>query len=92
MKNFYFKIMKQHNMKIISSIVLFLYSFLALAGNDGYKRNYSIDVLNYKFSISVNDTNNVISGHSEITLHFNGTLKNLKLDLTNKRTDGKGIN
>ena len=83
--------MKQHNMKIISSIVLFLYSFLTVASNDGYKRNYSIDILNYNFSISVNDTNNIISGHGEITLQFIGTIKSLTFDLMNKRTDGKGM-
>jgi len=78
-------------MKIISSIVLFLYSFLTVASNDGYKRNYSIDILNYNFSISVNDTNNIISGHGEITLQFIGTIKSLTFDLMNKRTDGKGM-
>ncbi len=88
---FYFKIMKQHNMKIISSIVLFLYSFIAAEGNDGYKRNYSVDILNYNFSISVNDTNNIISGHSEITLLFTRPTKTLILDLKNKGTDGKGM-
>jgi aminopeptidase N len=89
--NFYFKIMKQHNMKIISSAVLLLYSFFTLEASDGYKRNYSIDILNYNFSISVNDTNNIISGHSEIAIHFIGTIKSLNFDLMNKRSDGKGM-
>jgi aminopeptidase N len=89
--NFYLEIMKQHNMKIISSIVFFLYSFITVEGNDGYKRNYSVDILNYNFSISVNDTNNIILGHSEITLHFVGAIKTLAFDLKNKSIDGRGM-
>ena len=84
--------MKQHNMKIISSIVIFLYSFITVEGNDGYKRNHAVDILNYNFSISVNDTNNIISGHGEITIHFIGAIKTLALDLKNRSADGKGMN
>jgi aminopeptidase N len=83
--------MKQHNVKIISSIVLFLYIFSSATGNDGYKRNHSIDILNYSFSISVNDTNNTILGRSEITIHFINAIKTLSFDLMSKRTDGKGM-
>ncbi len=83
--------MKQHNMKIISSIVLFLYFFITVEGNDGYKRNHAVDILNYNFSISVNDTNNIISGHGEITIHFIAAIKTLSFDLKNKSADGKGM-
>jgi aminopeptidase N len=83
--------MKQHNMKLIPSVVFFLSFIFSAYANDGYKRNPSIDILNYSFSISVNDTNNIIYGHSEITLQFIETTKTLAFDLKNKGIDNKGM-
>ena len=85
------KIMKQHNMRIVSSIVLFLSVVLTVSADDGYKRNHSIDILNYSFSISVNDTNNIIYGHTEITLQFTAAINTLAFDLKNKGANGRGM-
>ena len=85
------KIMKQHNMRILSSIVLFLSVVLTVSADDGYKRNHSIDILNYNFSISVNDTNNIIYGHTEITLQFTAAINTLAFDLKNKGANGRGM-
>jgi aminopeptidase N len=83
--------MKQQYIKIISSTVFFLFYFFTVDGNDGYKRNYSIDILNYSFSVSVSDTNNIIYGHSEITVHFLQSISTLTFDLKNKNNSGKGM-
>lgn len=66
-------------------------SILTVAGNDGYKRNLSTDIIHYDFSVSVSDTSNVIYGHAEISVSFTGISDSLILDLRNKSNDGKGM-
>ncbi len=81
-----------HNMKVrLLFLVIFFLSCFRVTGNDGYKRNPSIDIINYSFSISLSDTNNIIWGHSLITVKFNGPVKSIVFDLKNKGTDGKGM-
>lgn len=78
-------------MKIVLNISIFLMTWVALAGKDGYKRNPFIDVIHYGFSISINDTNNIIYGRAEIDVNFIGPVKTLEFDLKNKGTEEKGM-
>lgn len=78
-------------MKVRLFLVIFFVSCLCASGNDGYKRNPSIDIINYSFSISLSDTNNVIYGHSVILLNFKGPVKIIVFDLKNSGNDGKGM-
>ncbi len=51
---------------------------------DVYKRNEKVDVLDYVFSLSLNDDNNEIFGESLITVDFKNGLKEFSLDLIAK--------
>lgn len=81
----------QHKMRIVSSIVILISVIRTVSADDGYKRNRCIDIINYNFSISVNDTNNIIYGHSLITLRFTGATNTVALDLKNKGANGRGM-
>ena len=78
-------------MKTFLSISFFFIFCFSITGIDSYKRNPKIDIIHYDFSISVNDTNNIIYGHSLITVNFKGTVNTLGFDLQNKGNDGKGM-
>ncbi len=69
----------------------FMMVWISLAGNDGYRRNNSVDVTNYEFSVSVSDTSNIIYGKTVVSLRFTGVVKTLEFDLKNVKPDGKGM-
>jgi aminopeptidase N len=78
-------------MKIMLPIYLFLLTCFTLTGKDGYKRNSSVDIIHYDFSISISDTSDVVYGQAEINVNFSGSVKTLEFDLKNLGTDGKGM-
>ena len=78
-------------MRILFSISFIILCCIAVGAKDGYTRNPSIDIIHYDFSISVNDTNNVIYGHSEITVRFINSVKTIWFDLKNNDVYGKGM-
>jgi aminopeptidase N len=78
-------------MKNILSISFLLFSFFTLSGNDGYKRNASADIIHYDFTISISDTNNIIYGHTAVTVNFIGSVNTIWFDLINKGPDEKGM-
>jgi aminopeptidase N len=69
------------NMKHIFYLAVLLLSWTSMAGKDGYKRNPSVDVIHYDFSISVSDTNNIIYGQAAISVNFTGSVNTLWFDL-----------
>jgi len=79
-------------MKKFFYLTAFLIICLNVAGKDGYKRNFNVDISHYEFSVSVNDTSNIIYGHAVISVNFTGPVKTFGLDLKNAGTDGKGMN
>lgn len=72
-------------------LVFFLFSCFYASGNDGYKRNPSIDIINYSFSLSLSDSSNVIYGHTLISVNFKGQVRSVVFDLKGKAADGKGM-
>jgi aminopeptidase N len=78
-------------MKIILSVSFFVLYCIGVGAKDGYTRNPSIDIIHYDFSISVSDTNNIIYGHTLITVDFTRSVSTFEFDLKNKGTDGKGM-
>ena len=78
-------------MKIIFYLSFFVLYCIGVGAKDGYKRNPNVDIIHYDFSISVSDTNNIIYGHTMITVDFTGSVNTLEFDLRNKGTDGKGM-
>jgi len=78
-------------MKIIFSVSFFVLYCIGVGAKDGYTRNPNVDIIHYDFSISVSDTNNIIYGHTMITVDFTGIVNTIEFDLKNKGTDGKGM-
>lgn len=78
-------------MKRVLTVLFFLFLFVSVYSDDGYKKNPFIDIQNYSFSISVSDTSNIIYGQSIITVDFKGPVNTILLDLISLRDDGKGM-
>ena len=78
-------------MKKLLTILLSLLSAQILAENGNARLNPDIDVKKYSFSLSLNDTTDVIYGHSTITLVVAGLSDSMRFDLRNMREDGKGM-
>jgi aminopeptidase N len=78
-------------MKIIWSVFLFLLSLFPLSGKDGYKRNSSVDIIHYDFSLSISDTSDIVYGQAVINVNFIGSIKTLEFDLKNHGIDGRGM-
>jgi aminopeptidase N len=53
--------------------------------------NPSIDVLHYRFLLSVSDSNDVVQGDAFVQLRFTKTSDQLYLDLVSLRSNGKGM-
>ncbi len=61
---------------------------------DTYPRNYSIDVLHYRFEVTLNDKNDEIIGKASISIQFKkSNIKQFRLDLMNltEQRKGKGM-
>ncbi|MGB8492706.1 MAG: M1 family metallopeptidase [Bacteroidales bacterium] len=78
-------------MKVILPVVLVFIAGFHVSGNDGYKRNPMIDIINYSFSVSLSDTSDIIYGNSSITIGFKGPVSSFDLDLMSPGLDGKGM-
>jgi len=53
--------------------------------------NPALDVQHYKFSLQLNDSNNIIKGEATISIKSKQNINEVILDLVNKRSDGKGM-
>src|SRR6266487_1953584 len=53
--------------------------------------NPALDVQHYRFAIQLNDSNNIIKAEAQITIKFLQDVNEVKLDLVQKKTSGKGM-
>src|SRR4051794_23851631 len=53
--------------------------------------NPALDVQHYCFAIQLNDSNNIIKAEAQIGIKFLQDVNDVKLDLVQKRPDGKGM-
>src|SRR5215208_5054986 len=74
------------NKKLFVLTLLAIFSFRLFA-----QLNPALDVQHYLFSIQLNDSNNIIKAEAQITIKFLQDVNEVKLDLVEKRTDGKGM-
>jgi len=51
----------------------------------------TIDVQHYRFSLTLNDSNNIIKGEAIVTIKFLQDVGTVKLDLVQQKPDGKGM-
>ena len=80
--------------KIMRTFFTFILSLVALgtaSSHDQYRRLPFADVIHYEFMVTVNDTNNIIVGHSVITVRFTGAADTMFFDLKNSGPDKKGM-
>lgn len=76
-----------------NSVVFILIVILgiSLKASDGYKRNLSVDILNYTFRINISDSSDIIYGEARIQLRFKSGVSTIDLDLKNLNPEGKGM-
>lgn len=78
-------------MKKVLLLIILISRLTVVSADDGYQRNPGIDVLNYTFRISINDTSDLINGEAVITFIFKDLPSVLEFDFKNKGPDGKGM-
>ncbi len=66
-------------------IILLLPAFLNSSGQVVYEVNKAADVLNYTFTLTLNDSSDVIQGKSEVTVNFSEVPDSFVLDLIGKK-------
>src|SRR5690348_6120990 len=74
------------NKKLLVLTLLTLFSFRLFA-----QLNPTLDVQHYRFSIQLNDSNNIIKAEAQITISFLQDVNEIKLDLVQKQSDGQGM-
>ncbi|MBK7132734.1 MAG: M1 family metallopeptidase [Bacteroidales bacterium] len=80
-------------MKIRVFLISFFISLFVceLHADDGYKRNLNVDIIHYKFNVSVNDSTDRIDGKTTIKVKFLNYADVISLDLSNRDTTGRGM-
>ncbi|HWA34017.1 MAG TPA: M1 family metallopeptidase [Cyclobacteriaceae bacterium] len=70
---------------------LMLFVLKTVQATDPYPRNEDIDVRHYAFTLSLNDTTNVVSGSAAIEISFKKPVSAFELDLVNVNSSGQGM-
>lgn len=75
-----------------------LFVFLLLSGlclvlfaDDGYPRNFNVDILRYRFSLKLNDSTDMIEGTATISALIRKRLGSVEFDLFGRDSTGKGM-
>ena len=58
---------------------------------DNYPRNWDLDILEYRFTLSLSDTSKAIYGATSITARFLSNQNHFSLDLISKNDTGEGM-
>jgi len=77
--------------KLLATIGLTSLSIFSCLGSDPYPVNRNLNVLHYRFYLTVNDSTDEIEGKSEITFELKGNSPVFFLDLVKKQSDGMGM-
>jgi len=78
-------------MKRTSLVYIIVIISITLCSFDNYKPDPLVDIIHYKFGISLNDSTDIIQGNAEITLKSKGTVRSISFDLKNINQSGKGM-
>lgn len=78
-------------MRVIFFLTLITLVITDLHADDGYKRNFSADIIHYEFAVSVNDSTDRIEGRTTVVTKFLLPVDLISFDLCNKDTLGKGM-
>jgi hypothetical protein len=75
---------------IAKSLLIFITSLFATYVFAQIPTN-GLDLKHYDFSITLNDSNNIIKGNAQITTAFIKDENQIVFDLVNRNKDGKGM-
>jgi aminopeptidase N len=78
-------------MKYFFSFLIICFFSSSFTANDSKKTNPLIDVIHYEFNVNLNDSTNIISGNTVISIKFNGIISVFEFDLKNVDPAGKGM-
>jgi aminopeptidase N len=78
-------------MKKLSFLLLHSLLYLSGFGHDGYIRNLKADILHYRFSLTLNDSTDRITGNALIKVRFLSEASSIAFDLNGTGSDGKGM-
>ncbi|MDZ7647131.1 MAG: hypothetical protein U5K54_08090 [Cytophagales bacterium] len=71
--------------------ILFIFISITAKATDPYPKNPAIDVIQYVFQLEVNDSTDVITGKTFVSIKFKKPTTEFQLDLINKDKSGKGM-
>ena len=83
--------MNKNFLGLATIILLILSEVQLLSAKDPYPLNRNLDILHYRFHLTLSDSTDAVSGKSEITLRLEGNSRTFELDLVGPRTDGTGM-
>ncbi|HLN54526.1 MAG TPA: M1 family metallopeptidase [Bacteroidales bacterium] len=72
-------------------LVILLVIPAIIIAKDGYPRNKDVDIIHYDFSLSLNDSTNMIEGQSAIIVKFLAAIDSISFDLSAESKDGHGM-
>jgi aminopeptidase N len=81
-------------MRYLSSLLLLLLVNSTVSFADNYPRNYAVDILHYRFELTLSDKSDEIIGQTTIDVLFNtDSSRQLRFDLVNRsaQLQGKGM-
>lgn len=77
--------------RLLLFTLFFLFLLLPSRSQDHHPRFESIDVLNYRFEIDLNDSTNLIRGIADMDIVFKKGLDQFQIDLASFQADGTGM-
>ena len=74
-------------------LIVFIFNFnsLYIHAQNHELRFESIDILNYKFNLTLTDESNDIEGLAEVTVKFNKSITSFNLDLVEQQSNNSGM-
>ena len=78
-------------MKILVLSCIFLLTSVLCLSNDGYIKNFSADVIKYRFAVTLNDSTDCIEGKAEVVIFLTQKSDSISLDLSGVRSDNTGM-
>ncbi len=72
-------------------LIILLFHFIIASSQRHEDRFNAIDVLNYKFTVSLSDTTDEIEASAEILIKFKKSVSDFSLDFIKRRADDKGM-
>ncbi|MEY3405694.1 MAG: hypothetical protein RL161_1124, partial [Bacteroidota bacterium] len=70
---------------------ILVFSPMSIQGKDPYPVDKNLDVLHYTFHLNLNDSTDIITGRTELTVQLLNGTKSFEIDLVGQKPDGTGM-